>query len=212
MHDGDTHDGEMDDGDGSTDTSEQWYADRLVRLSGRSWKRLLPNPYARRIRRLGLGRMLDVGCGIGRNLVSNGGRGVGVDHSPAAVEQCRRLGLEAYTPEEFDAADPGVFDSMLLSHVLEHTTPDEGRALLERYLPRVRPGGLVVLMTPQAAGQRSDPTHVRPIDREALARELRSLGVEGIRTRSFPFPPFVGRVFRHNENEAVGRIPGGVRS
>lgn len=205
-------DGDSDDHDPATDTSEQWYADRLARLSGRSWKRLLPNPYARRIRGLGMGRMLDVGCGIGRNLQFNGGVGVGVDHNPAAVEQCRRLGLEAHTSDEFDAVDRGLFDSMLLSHVLEHTTPDEGRALLEHYLPRVRPGGLVVLITPQAAGQRSDPTHVRPIDRAALTEELRSLGVVGIRTRSFPFPPFVGRVFRHNENEAVGRVPGGDHS
>lgn len=194
------------------DTSGEWYAERLEDLSGRTWKRFVPDPYRWNIRRTGLGRVLDVGCGIGRCLAFNDGNGVGIDHNPTSVAACRRRGLEAYTPEEFDAIALGPFDSMLLSHVLEHTTPDEGRGLLERYLPHVRPGGLVMLITPQAAGQRSDPTHVRPLGRGDLRAELEGLGAREVRTRSFPFPAVVGRVFRHNENQAFGRLPGAVRS
>jgi SAM-dependent methyltransferase len=46
------------------------YARRLQRLSGRRWKRLIDvqAPYRWNIHRLRLGRTLDVGCGIGRNL------------------------------------------------------------------------------------------------------------------------------------------------
>ena len=199
----------MDDNPGP-DTTGQWYADRLVNLRGQSWRRFVPDPYRWNIRRSRLGRVLDVGCGVGRCLGFNDGNGVGVDHNPASVEACRRRGLVAYTPAEFDALDPGLFDSMLLSHVLEHTTPGEGRELLERYLPFVRPGGVVMLITPQAAGQRSDPTHVRPLDREDLRRELLDLGATEVLTRSFPFPAVVGRWFTHNENQAIGRLPAAV--
>lgn len=193
------------------DTAGEWYADRLQRLDGRRWKRFVPDPYRWNIRRLRLGRMLDIGCGIGRCLSFNGGIGVGVDHNPTSVDVCRRRGFEAYTPDEFDAVDHGRFDSLLLSHVLEHTDPDAGRALLDRYLPFVRPGGRVVLITPQEAGMRSDPTHVRLLDRAALHEELAALGSVEVRARSFPFPEPVGRVFRYNENVAVGRLPGGAR-
>lgn len=197
----------MDD-DAPADTSEEWYAERLVSLRNQSWRRFVPDPYRWNIRRSRLGRVLDIGCGVGRCLEFNGGNGVGVDHNPTSVALCRRQGLEAYTPEEFEAIDPGHFDSMLLSHVLEHTAPEEGRALLERYLPFVRPGGRIVLITPQPAGQRSDPSHVRYLGREDLRRELQAIGVAEVRTRSFPFPVAAGRWFRHNENQAFGRLPG----
>ena len=200
---------------GTGDTTGEWYADRLVTLRSQSWRRFVPDPYRWNIRRSKLGRMLDVGCGVGRCLAFNDGNGVGIDHNPTSVATCRRLGLEAYTPDEFVASgrfDPGSFDSLLLSHVLEHTTPAQGRDLLEQYLPYVRPGGTVLVITPQEAGQRSDPTHVRLLDRTALAAELRAIGVFDVRTRSFPFPAVVGRFFRHNENQARGRTVGAAGS
>lgn len=198
----------MDD-DAPADTSGEWYAERLVELRSQSWRRFVPDPYRWNIRRSRLGRVLDIGCGVGRCLEFNGGVGVGVDHNPTSVSVCRRRGLEAYTPEEFAAIDRGPFDSMLLSHVLEHTSPEEGRSLLTTYLPHVRPGGTVMLITPQAAGQRSDPSHVRSLGRVALRAELEALGLVDLHTRSFPFPALAGRWFRHNENQAIGRLPGG---
>jgi len=193
-----------------SDTSGEWYAARLERLSSKSWKRFIPDPYRWNIRRLNMGRMLDVGCGIGRCLLFNGGNGIGIDHNPTSVSICRSRGLEAYTPEEFISLDLGLFDSLLLSHVLEHTSDDEGRNLLSSYLPHVKPGGKVMLITPQAAGQKSDPTHVRFLDRQALADELEQLGGSHVKTRSFPFPEAVGRIFRHNESQAFAVFSDGV--
>lgn len=204
---------ELNDGDDRPlDTTGTWYTERLGDRSNRSWKRLIPNPYRWHLRRLELGRVLDVGCGIGRCLAFLDGNGVGIDHNPTSVEFCRRRGLEAYTPDEFDQIEPGLFDSLLLSHVLEHTSPAESTSLFSQYLPFVRAGGKIVLITPQPAGQRSDPTHVRYLDCEALTRELHELGATEIRTRSFPFPVVVGGLFRHNENVAIGQLPGGVGS
>lgn len=193
----------------SADTGEEWYTERLSRRHEQSWRRFVPDPYRWNIRRSRLGRLLDIGCGVGRCLEFNGGHGIGVDHNPTSVAVCRQRGLEAYTPAEFAALDPGLFDSMLVSHVLEHMTAAEGRALVTQYLPLVRPGGTVMLITPQAAGQRSDPSHVRALDREDLRGELEALGLVDLRTRSFPFPAVAGRWFRHNENQATGRRLGG---
>jgi 2-polyprenyl-3-methyl-5-hydroxy-6-metoxy-1,4-benzoquinol methylase len=179
-------------------------------MNGRGWKRFVPDPYRWNLRRLKLGRTLDVGCGIGRCLAFIDGNGIGVDHNEKSVEVCRSRGLEAYTPDEFFGIDAGFFDSILLSHVLEHTSIDEGRQLLTSYVRYLKPGGRILLVTPQLAGQKSDPTHVRLLDTDALRSQIEELGGVGIKTRSFPFPRFAGGVFRYNESQAIGAIPGGV--
>ena len=192
------------------DTSGEWYTDRLQRINGRGWKRFVPDPYRWNLRRLKLGRTLDVGCGIGRCLAFVDGNGIGVDHNEKSVQVCRSRGLEAYTPDEFFGIDVGLFDSILLSHVLEHTSVGEGRELLTSYVRYLKPGGRILLITPQLAGQKSDPTHVRLLDTDALRSQIEELGGVGIKTRSFPFPRFAGGVFRYNESQAIGAIPGGV--
>lgn len=187
-------------------TSGEWYTERLRHRTSARWKRFVPDPYRWNIRHLGLGRVLDLGCGIGRCLAFNDGNGVGIDHNPTSVALCRDRGLEAFTPGDFDRGEHDRFDSILLSHVLEHIEEDEGTAFVARYLPFLRDGGRVVIISPQESGQRSDPTHVRFVGVEESSRMLRSLGATDIRTRSHPFPRFAGRVFRYNETVAVGTL------
>jgi SAM-dependent methyltransferase len=182
------------------------YARRLLADETRLWKRVLrvQAPYRRYLRRLRLGFVLDVGCGVGRNLLHLGGRGaaVGVDVDPEAVALARGRGLEAYTPEELAASPHGArgrFDSLLCAHVVEHMRFDEAAALLRRHLPSVRPGGRAVIITPQAAGFRADPTHVEAYDAPALRRLAAAVDLEPLVLESFPLPPAAGAVFRHNE-------------
>lgn len=191
-------------------TEDAAYARRLEALQNARWKQWLDvqRPYRWHVRRLALGFVLDVGCGLGRNLAHLGGAGVGIDHSVQAVEIARRRGLEAYLPAAFAASDyarAGRFDSMLVSHVLEHLPRVEGEALLRAYLPYVKPLGKVVLITPQEAGYRSDATHVTFIDDKALAALAASVGLERERQYSFPFPRLVGRLFTYNEFVLVAR-------
>ncbi|WP_405017783.1 methyltransferase domain-containing protein [Kitasatospora sp. NBC_00070] len=172
--------------------------------------RLLPLR-ARHLHRLRLGRTLDVGCGVGRHLRNCGPGSVGVDHDARAVLTARAHGLAAYTTAEFEAdpelGRPGAFDSLLVSHVLAHLDPAGGRHLLGRYLPAVRPGGRVVLITPQPAGYRADPTHVRFVDLPAL-RELAELaGLRIGRGYSHPLPEPAGRLVKYNEYVLVGIVP-----
>lgn len=185
------------------------YTRRLSDRPGASWKRLVPDPYRRNIRRLCVGRTLDIGCGVGRCLAFLDGAGVGVDHNPTSVDECRRRGFEAYTPDEFATVDRGMFDTVLVSHVLEHMDEDAGVAMLESYLGSLRIGGRLVVVTPQAAGQRSDPTHVRLMGETEIAAVLARLAIDITSTRSFPFPRVVGRIFIHNETVVTGVLRGG---
>jgi 2-polyprenyl-3-methyl-5-hydroxy-6-metoxy-1,4-benzoquinol methylase len=200
------------DKDKNAQTKDAAYAQRLQRLESASWKRLLSvqAPYRWNVRRLKLGRTLDVGCGIGRNLRHLGGNGVGVDHNATSVRVARDAGLEAYTPDEFLASDrarPGGFDSMLMAHVLEHLPEEDVPGLVKSYLPYVRPGGTVVFITPQERGYAGDATHVRFIGFAEATALAESLGLTVAKTYSFPLPRVAGRFFTYNEFVVVSRTP-----
>jgi SAM-dependent methyltransferase len=197
------------------DTTDPEYATRLAAsVAPRSgWRALLDpqRPYRWNIRRFELGRVLDVGCGVGRNLSHLDGNGVGVDHNPESVRIAVSRGLTAYTGDEFvGSADdrPGSFDSLLFGHVLEHMTPTEAAALIREYLPRLRTDGRVVVICPQERGQRSDPTHVTFLDAAAITAILADVGMVAERSLSFPFPRLAGRVFTYNETIVIGRWTG----
>jgi SAM-dependent methyltransferase len=157
-----------------------------------------------------LGLTLDVGCGIGRNIEHLGGNAVGVDTNAYSVAEARKRGFRSYTPAEFAASEwqhEAAFDSILLAHVAEHMRRDQLVELLSEYLPALRPGGQVVLITPQEVGFRSDPTHVEFMDLDRLRGVADELGLLRVRDSSFPLPRRFGRIFRHNEFVSVSRKP-----
>jgi 2-polyprenyl-3-methyl-5-hydroxy-6-metoxy-1,4-benzoquinol methylase len=183
------------------------YTRRLQELSGRRWKRFIPNPYGWKVRRLATGRVLDIGCGIGRCLDFVRPRGIGVDPNVTAVEVCRGKGHQACTPDEFFASHTPEqqFDSLLCAHVLEHLDESTGVELLRSYLPYLAETGRVVLITPQERGQRSDATHVRFMDVAALTRLAEQCGLVVEKISSFPLPRMFGRWFIYNETITIAR-------
>jgi 2-polyprenyl-3-methyl-5-hydroxy-6-metoxy-1,4-benzoquinol methylase len=195
------------------DTRSEEYSDRLRNLSDARWKQVLDvqRPYRWNLERQGMGRTLDVGCGIGRNLVNLGRGSVGVDHNAESVAECRARGFEAYTTEEWQAgpadAAPGSFDGMLIAHVLEHIQPEHWDGLITDYLPALKPGGTVMMICPQEKGYTTDSTHVHFTDGAQMADLARRVGLEVEKNYSFPFPRVVGRVFAYNEFCLVARKP-----
>ncbi len=191
-------------------TADADYTERLVRLSSPLWKRVLPvqAPYRWNLRRLHLGRTLDVGCGVGRNLAFLDRTSVGVDHNVHSIEVARSKGLVAYSSEAFVASADALsasFDTILLAHVVEHMDRETAVMIIDGYRQYVKDGGRLVLITPQEAGFRSDATHVRFVDFDGLTDIADATGFEVERAYSFPFPRAAGRKFTYNEFVMVAR-------
>jgi 2-polyprenyl-3-methyl-5-hydroxy-6-metoxy-1,4-benzoquinol methylase len=199
-------------GQTSPGTAGEDYADRLNKLQNKWWKKLLPvqAPYRWNLRRVLRGRILDVGCGNGRNLGALGADAVGVDHNPHLVAAARAQGLRAVTSDEFFAdpelSAPGSYDGLLAAHLVEHLTPQEALQVLRDYVPLVRSGGVVHLVTPQERGYASDPTHVAYTGFAELLSLSAELGLATVRQYSFPFPRAAGKLFIYNEFNHVARV------
>ncbi|MEI7778653.1 MAG: methyltransferase domain-containing protein [Actinomycetes bacterium] len=190
-------------------TEEAAYTRRLAALGDRRWKQVLDVqvPYRWQLRRTHPGRTLDVGCGLGRDLRALD-VGVGVDHNPDSVAIAKARGYQAWTTTEWPTcpdALPASFDTILLSHVLEHLDADSATQIVQSYLPYLKVGGQLVLVCPQERGYASDATHVRFLDAGALRSLALDLGFRTATSRSFPFPRFVGRLFTYNETWLVAR-------
>ena len=188
------------------------YSERLLREESVWWKSLLNVqwPYRWNLGRLNLGLTLDLGCGLGRNLINLHGNGVGIDHNPHSVDIARSRGLLAYTPEEFRTSEfnkSEYFDSILLSHVAEHMPEQDAVALLTSHTYLLKRHGQVIFITPQEYGFRADPTHVQFMDFDRLSEVSRAAGLTFVRQFSFPFPRLFGRLFRYNEFISISEKP-----
>lgn len=194
------------------DTQGEDYAKRLHDKETARWKQLLnvQAPYRWNLRRHQLGRTLDVGCGIGRNLETLDAGSVGVDHNATSIELARERGLTALTVQEWETSQlrvPESFDGMLVAHVIEHMPPETGEQVVRDYLPYLKPGGKVLFICPQERGYASDPTHVRWTTGEDLMDLSRDLGLEPQPWRSFPFPRITGKAFVYNEFNVFATKP-----
>jgi 2-polyprenyl-3-methyl-5-hydroxy-6-metoxy-1,4-benzoquinol methylase len=195
------------------DTAGEDYARRLQAKQQVWWKKALnvQAPYQWNLRRQHLGRTLDVGCGIGRNLETLDAGSVGVDHNATAVEVARERGVTALTVAEWETSDlrvPESFDGILLAHVIEHMPEPDAIALMQDYLPYLRPGGRVFFVCPQERGYASDPTHVRFATGDDLDALARAVGLQPEPWFSFPFPRWAGKPFIYNEFCLLAVKPG----
>ena len=93
----------------------------------------------------------------------------------------------------------GSFDSLLFSHVLEHLEFYDGVEIVKTYLKYLKAGGQIIFITPQEAGFESDESHLVFFDFKKTESLCSLLNLRIDRQYSFPFPRFVGRLFRHNE-------------
>ena len=99
--------------------------------------------------------ILDVGCGWGQFLFWLRLRGYtnahGIDVGAGQEQHCRALGLSVTRvadSREFLEAHPNEYALITLHHLIEHVDAREGVQLLRAAFNSLRPGGRVILQTP----------------------------------------------------------------
>ncbi len=124
--------------------------------------------------------IVDVGCGNGGLLQALSRRGysalAGIDPAPRCVERLNSTGFSAYRGHLGNLPGTcGVYDLVILSHVLEHVV-DVTEALRAAY-SLLRPGGKIYIETPDASRYHLDgfppfyffdPEHINHFDRSSL--------------------------------------------
>jgi SAM-dependent methyltransferase len=111
---------------------KDWRYRELYELEDRHWwfrgRRAVIWAFLRRAGMPASPRILDAGCGTGRNLVEFGklGEAEGVDFSEDAVAFCHRRGLSRVHPAALDQLPfaNGRFDLILATDVIEHVDDD----------------------------------------------------------------------------------------
>lgn len=137
--------------------------------------------------RAGLGakpRILDAGCGTGRNLVdlSRRGEASGVDGSELAVSYCHERGFTDVRQSLLGSLpfEDASFDAILLADVIEHI--DDDAAALRELRRVARPGAKLALTTPAYSWlwsrQDEQHHHFRRYTRPEIASRLREAGWE----------------------------------
>ncbi len=148
------------------------------------------------------GRLLDVGCADGFFLElarSDGWEVAGVEISgPMAEETARRLGVPIVTSIE-KLPDDVVYDAITLWEVVEHCR--EPVAELRRFAQRLRPGGALMLSTPNVGHWQAmnapetwnlfcPPAHLVLFTDVSLKVALEKAGYSGVRIwKVSPLPP-----------------------
>jgi len=167
------------------------------------------------------GPAIDLGCGVGELLERLPAGSKGLEVNRASVEHCRAKGLDvtyydgyaddwrlsvvAAAGRNGHVAGDGRFDTLIMSHVLEHL--DEPVDVLHRLLMTGGPLGLrqVLIVVPGRAGFRSQETHRTFVERRMLsdAAVTRDTGFVLASTSYFPGNlRRIGDVFVYHELRA----------
>src|ERR1035437_186122 len=99
---------------------------------------------------------LDLGCGNGNQLMALHSMGfdnlIGVDIGPEQVGIAQRRGLQVVHADLFDflRISQQAFDLIFAFDIIEHFTKDEVLELLRLTWERLKPGGCLILQTPNA--------------------------------------------------------------
>jgi len=145
--------------------------------------------------------ILEVGCGTGSFLAflkSEGYRRIrGLDLGEEQIAAARRLGIEEVQAAEamsYLDGHPLRFDLIVALDVIEHFTKDEVLEFLDRVHGALRPGGSVLLRTPNADNpfhswiRYADFTHEVTFTPRSIGQVLRACGFTGIEV--YPLEPY----------------------
>jgi 2-polyprenyl-3-methyl-5-hydroxy-6-metoxy-1,4-benzoquinol methylase len=145
--------------------------------------------YAYLLDQLTPGRLLDIGSGRGRFLQAARARGfevLGVDGDAASVEYSSAQGAPAVCEDVWKYLEDQdeTYDVISAIHFVEHFEPADTSRLIAGMAELLRPGGTLVLVTPNFRDWRIasevfwlDPTHVRPYPLLLLEQMVEAVGL-----------------------------------
>jgi acetyltransferase-like isoleucine patch superfamily enzyme/SAM-dependent methyltransferase len=141
-------------------------------------------------------KVLDIGPGRGEWLALLSERGIdayGIDLDATMVELVQQRGLNAVHGDAIRhllRLDEGSLDMVTAFHVIEHLTTDVLLAMLESARRALRPGGVLILETPDptnltmgACNFYLDPTHHRPMPPPLTEFLVSASGFETVEVR-----------------------------
>lgn len=110
-------------------------------------------------------KVLDVGCGFGRNLswmAHEGYDATGVEVNATIVKSNVEQGLKCISLDDLGSLKGG-FDVILMAHIIEHFSPSDLLGVLNRYLGLLKEGGHLLIATPLSSPYFFDDfDHVKP--------------------------------------------------
>lgn len=182
-----------------SETTDKWYSKirgTFFSFFGKLWTVIDSDVSFNRQK--GSGRLLDIGCNEGRNIIyyrNNGFEAEGLEVNPVAAEAARKLNIRVHvgTIEAFIPAAP--YDVIVLSNVLEHaTTPSD---MLEAVNRLLTPNGTIWISCPNVEScQRylfkqfwinwHVPFHIVHFSEKTLRRflEIAKFEIESVHTES----------------------------
>jgi 2-polyprenyl-3-methyl-5-hydroxy-6-metoxy-1,4-benzoquinol methylase len=156
---------------------------------------------------------LDIGCGSGLLLDVLRQEGLtpfGIEIDAPLVVECRSrdhyvMQGEAIASMSMMRGTEVSFDVITILHVIEHLDPAQAMSLIEGCVETLSPGGMLVVVTPNAKDMRvisgsffRDPTHVRPYPAQLLQFLLEARGLTDLKALEFE---------RFTVREDIQRIP-----
>ena len=212
------------DSDGSTGWGPRFaaiYADYTDRFRGSTAEiRAKLEGYLPDVRRLaGTGGVVDIGAGRGEWLEllrDVGVRASGVDTNSAFVAAGRARGLDIELGDglrKLHRLPPDSVDMVTAFHLIEHLDTEEVLALLEAARAALRPGGCVLLETPNPANLvtgacdfYNDPTHRSPLPSALMDYLLSAQGFEDVEVRPLHPKPSPLAIYGGQEDAALARL------
>lgn len=188
------------------------YAAAQILKSRNPLRRIIKWFYVSRVVSRTKGKTIDLGCGAGQILARLPAGSMGIEINPYLVDILQTQGLRVMVAApcelgfNLDAIVPGEFNTLVLSHVLEHFL--QANIVLKTLLADCARLGIskVIVVVPTTAGYRSDLTHKTYVDDAFLKAHAldKSDDFELSEISYFPWnSPKFGDLFTYHEMMAV---------
>lgn len=160
------------------------------------------------------GYVLDMGCGAGEHIENYNNQSLGIDAHENNIQHCQKKGLNVIKADVNSYKEPETFDTVLLSHIIEHLNVPYN-AIENAYIStKIR--GRIIIVVPTYKGFMTGFNdlvgHKQYITEQYLDHYLvDQLGCKKIYSRKFPFFEFISDEYQELRTVYI-KCPNGENS